>query len=122
MMKLKQLLKNGKYEEAYKLIISTETEEIKLVLKMLIKYIVYSLIMSKQYAENLYDCEDAMASGFNWCPPIAMLQLLRNINTNIKEIIAENISKDIIDKYNINDLIEKVKTNYDYRKYLKATY
>lgn len=115
------LIKDAEYEKAYKFMVNNNSKEIDLVLDLLINYIVYSLIMSKKYANNIQDCDDAMTSGFNWCPPIAMKKLICQI-VDINKLIDKFVEKDVIEKYHVYDIVENSKTKYDYRKYLKATY
>ena len=114
-------IKIGKYEEAYKTLTDDNSEEMNLVTELLTKYIVYSLIISSKYAKKLNDCDNAMSSGFNWCPPIAMKELFKK-NGTIKEQIDKYIDKKIIEEYKVYDLIEKSETKYDCKKYLKAIY
>ncbi len=115
------LIKLAKYEQAYKILIENTDEDLQLVVKLLTTYIVYSLIMSSKYAESLNDCDKAMEFGFNWCPPIAMKELIKEVGA-INKIVNKYIDSKIIEKYNVYDLIQKSNTIYDYRKFLKATY
>ena len=114
-----KLINLAEYEKAYKILATDNSQEIQLVTKLLVNYIVYSLIISNLYAQNLNDCDDAMASGFNWCPPIALKEIFEKV-VDIKELIKKYVKKEIIEHYKVFDLADKAKTKYDYRKYLKA--
>ena len=55
-----------------------------------------------------------MASGFNWLPPLSLIEVLGGNNEVIKlskEYLGENIEE------LVNDL---PKSKYDYRKFIKA--
>lgn len=117
--KVIELIKIADYKEAYKILIDGNTRETDLVVKLLINYIVYSLIISNICSENINDCDKAMAEGFNWCPPIALKKLIREV-TDLRILVDKFVKKDIIEKYKVYDLLKKSSTTYDYRRYLKA--
>lgn len=106
--------KNGKYIEGFNYIKNDKSLENKICLIFLLKYIIYSIKISKDYGQNITDCDVAMATGFNWIPPIALIKVLGGK----KEVL--NLCKKYIneDYENIFDNIKE--STYDYRKYIKA--
>ena len=60
-----------------------------------------------------------MATGFNWCPPLAMYKALSTV-ANVHELIRERIPQ-ICSVVDVDRLIEDVKpSKYDYRIYFKS--
>lgn len=110
---------SGKYVNAYKVLFESNSEEMKLVSEYLVKYIYYSLIASLKISTNIKDCDIAMANGFNWCPPIALKELIEQV-TKFDDLLDKYIEKDIIQKYDLHNLISALKSEYDYRKYIKV--
>lgn len=112
--KVIEKFKIGEYEEGLESILSDKSVEAGICSRFLIDYVLYSLSTSKNIAENISDCDIAMAEGFNWIPPTALL-----------EFIGEDRFKKIAKKYYNTKFIEEVivknlKSNYQYEKFLKA--
>ena len=60
-----------------------------------------------------------MATGFNWCPPLAMYQALSAV-ADVPELIRERIPE-IYDSVDIDSLLANVRpSKYDYRVYFKS--
>lgn len=121
-----EMIKNisiGNYKLAILILLNDESHEAKLCKIMLLKYIIYSLKISYEVTNNISSCDDAMATGFSWIPPISLINLLGGIS------VVKELSKKYLDnRFNaiINDkkLLEKLPdiSQYDYRPYLKAKY
>lgn len=116
-------IKVGDYEKAISLLVDDESQEAILCKKMLLKYIIYSLKISNEVSNNIESCDDAMATGFSWLPPIAMIDLFGGLNH------VHDLSKKYLDERYINIIMDKEITDklpehskYDYRSYLKARY
>lgn len=119
-IQINELIKEGEYIKAYQKLFKCDTEEKKIVTKTLIQYIVYAIYIGKNTAEKIEDCDDAMATGFGWCPPIALKELIDEVN-DFKKLCDNYIGKNIMDKYQLYETIEQLpKSKYDYRKYIKA--
>lgn len=118
--KIKKEIAKGNYIEAYKELFDDSTEEKNIVAKVLTEYIVYSIYISNLTAEKIDSCDDAMASGFGWCPPIALKELIEKV-CDFEKICTKYIGDTIMNKYNLYQLIKDLpKSKYDYRKYIKA--
>lgn len=116
-------IKVGDYEKAISLLVDDESQEAILCKKMLLKYMIYSLKISNEVSNNIESCDDAMATGFSWLPPIAMIDLFGGLNH------VQDLSKKYLDERYINIIMDKEITDklpehskYDYRSYLKARY
>ena len=116
-----KLIRIGKYEDAYKLLLNDDSKEALICKKLLLEYIVYSLKISKEVTGNISACDDAMATGFAWLPPVAFIELLGGTNS-LTESVNKYLDKVYIDILNV--LIDEIpaKSKYDYRPYLKGRY
>lgn len=118
-----KLFKNGQYEKGINLLIDDESQEATLCKKMLLSYIVYSLKISSEVSTDIASCDDAMATGFSWIPPIALIELLGG-----KEKTKYLINKYLDARYqhiiNDKDFYKCIPehSKYDFRPFLKAKY
>lgn len=108
--------KIGDYEKGINVIFTDTSKEAQICKEMLINYIIYAITTAKEVACDIQDCDIAMAEGFNWIPPYALLQIIG------KDSFKENALK--IYKQNEKDIYEilrhNVKSKYKYQKFLKA--
>ena len=104
--------------QAYNILLNGNTREQKIISEILTKYVVYSIYISSITAKNIEDCDDAMATGFGWCPPFALKNLMDEAY-GFEKLCDKYIDKNILKKYNIKELIN-IKSKYDYKKYIKA--
>lgn len=111
-----EYLKIGEYDKAISEIMENKSEEAEICRKMLIDYIIYAYITTKEVGYNILDCDLAMAEGFNWIPPFALYNLIG------KERFSENALKYFPKcKKEICELIkEDIKSKYSYEKFMKA--
>ena len=117
--KMKRLLSEGDYEDAFKQLVSNHSQEAELCLGFLLKYIVYSLYCAQEVAFTPEAADDVMATGFNWCPPIAMFDALSSV-ADVKELVKDRLP-DIAEQVDIEALFSKIGTSkYDYRSYFKS--
>ena len=60
-----------------------------------------------------------MATGFNWCPPLAMYQALSTV-ADVSVLIKERLPE-ISQKVDVDRLLADIKpSKYDYRIYFKS--
>jgi 3-hydroxyacyl-CoA dehydrogenase len=90
---MNQHLSNGDYELAFKCLKNNQSLEAQICKEFLKKYVDYSIFVGKEVCDDMYCADDAMATGFNWCPPLALSNVLFNTN---------------------------YETNYDFRSFFKA--
>lgn len=61
-----------------------------------------------------------MVTGFNWCPPLAMIEALGGIE-NFSGLCNERIPKTWLEPEAQDDLLKRVeKSKYDFRRFIKA--
>ncbi len=111
----------GKYKEAINILLSDSSNESTICRQMIYKYIIYSLYVSNVVTDDIYSCDDAMATGFGWLPPIGYIELLGG-----KDKFYELVKKEMDDKWikvlDNERLLDKLnkKSKYDYRKFIKS--
>ena len=117
--KMKKYIKEGDYEKAFERLINNRSQEAEICLSFLLKYIVYSLYATEEVGYTIEAADDVMATGFNWCPPLAMYQALSTV-ANVPSLIRERLPE-ICKKVDIDRLLADVKASkYDYRLYFKS--
>lgn len=106
--------KVGNYLEGYDLIKDDPSLESDICITFLLKYIVYSIEITQNICDDLHYCDNAMADGFNWLPPLATIDVLGG-----KEEVIRLCKKYL--KKDCSELINKApKSKYDYRRFIKA--
>lgn len=118
--KMKALFKDGNYDEAFKVLISDDSQEAQLCLGFLLRYIVYSLYIAENVGFELPVADDVMATGFTWCPPFAMMEAFARV-CNLGQLMKEKLAPEVIGAIDIDAILAKnIKSKYDYRTYFKA--
>lgn len=106
--------KKAEYKEGFEIIKNDSSIESRICMTFLLKYIIYSIQISKSISENLNDCDNAMASGFNWLPPLALVDVLGG-NMEVNELCKKYLNEDYY------ELLKDIpKSKFDYRKFIKA--
>jgi 3-hydroxyacyl-CoA dehydrogenase len=99
--------------------VSNHSQEAEICLSFLLKYIVYSLYATEKVGYTVEAADDVMATGFNWCPPMAMYQALSSV-TYVSALIKERLPE-ICAKVDVDHLLADIKpSKYDYRIYFKS--
>jgi len=107
----------GCYENAFISLVKNNSTEASICLNFLIKYVIYSLFASKEVGFSIYSCDDVMATGFNWIPPLSVIDAFGGLLTFKKIIEDQRLDLNI----NIEELLKDVpESKYDYRPFLKA--
>lgn len=113
-------LRIGDYESAIQTLVTNQSTEAKLCCEFLVKYIVYSLSMAQELGCGNRAVDAAMAAGFHWCPPLALMEAFNSV-VDFRKLCEERLEADIfrmiIEKKLFNNL---EKSRYDYRKFLLA--
>lgn len=118
--KMKANIKEGMYEDALKVLVKNHSQEAQLCLEMLLNYILYALVTVHDVSYDIHFADDAMAAGFNWCPPIAMADALSKV-ADINRLFEENIDKDILKITDTQRLLYTAGiSKYDFRPYFKS--
>lgn len=117
--KMKKHFFSGNYQMAYDRLVYNHSLEAEICLSFLLKYIVYSLYTAEEVGFSADAADDVMATGFNWCPPLAMYQAL-SLVTDVPALIRERVP-DICQKIDVDHLLANVKpSKYDFRPYFKS--
>lgn len=117
--KMKRRIAEGDYVKAFDRLVNNHSQEAEICLSFLLKYIVYSLYATEEVGYDITAADDVMATGFNWCPPLAMYQALSTV-ADVPTLIKERLPE-ICSKVDIERLLADVKpSKYDYRIYFKS--
>ena len=116
---MKKRISNGDYTKALEGLVNNHSQEAEICLAFLLKYIVYSLYATEEVGYTIRAADDVMATGFNWCPPLAMYQALDTVS-DVQALIKERLPE-ICNKVDVEGLFADIKqSRYDYRIYFKS--
>lgn len=108
--------KKANYKEGFNCIKNSDSDEAEICMTFLLRYILYSIEQSKNSCNDINDCDIAMAKGFNWIPPIALIDVLGG-----KEEVISLCNKYLGESEEYQKLLNAVnKSKYRYEKYIKA--
>lgn len=117
--RMKKYIAEGDYQKAFDRLVNNQSLEAEICRHFLLNYIVYSLYATKEVGYTIEAADDVMATGFKWCPPLAMFHALSTV-TNVPDLIRATLP-DVCEKIDIDGLLEEVKpSKYDYRLYFKS--
>lgn len=118
-VKMKKSIQEGDYQKAFERLVNNYSQEAQICLSFLLKYIIYSLYATEEVGYSITAADDVMATGFNWCPPLAMYQALSTI-ADVPALINERLPE-ICQKIDVGHYLADVKpSKYDYRIYFKS--
>jgi 3-hydroxyacyl-CoA dehydrogenase len=118
--KMNNFLQAGDYTKAFNILLNDKSLEADICLQFLIRYVIYSLMTTETIGENIHSADHVMATGFNWIPPLALIDAFGGRDT-FKHLINKRMPIDYIKSINIDDLFNNVKpSDYDYRPFFKA--
>lgn len=113
-------LKNGNYSKAFKILKFDEAKETKLCLEFLLKYVIYSLFVNQAIGEDINSADVVMATGFNWAPPLAIIDALGG-EKEFLEVANNNLDKKYLNNVDLTNLVKGISRSlYDYRPFFKA--
>ena len=117
--KMKKRIAEGDYLKAFDLLVNNHSQEAEICISFLLKYIVYSLYATEEVGYDITSADDVMATGFNWCPPLAMYKALSSV-ADVHKLIKERLPE-ISSKVDVDRLLSDIKpSKYDYRLYFKS--
>lgn len=118
---MKASIREGNYAKALEILVNNRSREADICLHFLLNYIIYSLVTAENVAYKIHAADIAMATGFNWCPPLAMMEAFSMV-ADMKTLMRERLSEDILTKVDIDALLcAREKSKFDYRPYFKST-
>ena len=117
--RMNAFLSEGEYQKCFEELVGNRSMEAELCLSFLLKYIVYSLYVANEVGDDISAADDVMATGFNWCPPLAMYHALSTV-TNVSALIEERLPE-LSGLGFVDELLASIKkSKYDYRMYFKS--
>ena len=117
--KMKKYISEGDYQKAFDRLVNNQSLEAEICRYFLLNYIIYSLYATKEVGYTIEAADDVMATGFKWCPPLAMFHAFNTV-TDVPALIRETLPN-VCDKVNLDGLLEEVKpSKYDYRLYFRS--
>lgn len=113
-------LKVGNYTRAFEKLTNNHSIEANICIQFLVKYVIYGLVTTKSIGENIHSADNVMATGFNWVPPLAVIDAFGGVNI-FKKIAIERLANEFLFKIDIDEILKNVpKSNFDYRPFFKA--
>lgn len=117
--KMKKHFHSGNYQLSFERLVQNHSQEAEICLSFLLKYIIYSLYAAEEVGYSIEAADDVMATGFNWCPPLAMYQAL-SLATDVPFLIKERLPE-ICKKIDVDHYLSDIKpSKYDFRPYFKS--
>lgn len=111
---------NGDYDTGFRVLKNNRSAEAELCLKELLRYVLYALNTAAEVGYDIHSADDVMAAGFNWCPPVALMEALGG-KEEVKVLCRERLGDDWMSFEHQAELIDKAeKSKYDYRRFFKA--
>lgn len=118
--KMVRELKEGNYNNAIKALIKNNSMEAEICCQLLLNYILYSLYTTNDIGESIHSADDVMATGFNWCPPLALFQAFSEV-CDFEILCRERLDESVLDSINLKNLLGLIETSkYDYRRFIRA--
>lgn len=113
-------LAEGSYEEAMSILVDNTSKEGEICKSFLVKYVLYSLYINNEVGHSVFDADDAMATGFSWIPPLALIEAFGG-REKFQNLALNILSDKELREYDMEDLLSNCpQSRYDFRKYLKA--
>lgn len=115
------LLREGDYDAAMGILAAGECEEAKIARDFLVRYVVYSLYVSGKVCVDISGCDDAMATGFGWVPPLAVIDAFGGKKAFAWIAAKADMGNIGLGEDEISELIAAAPASkYDYRRYIRA--
>lgn len=114
-------LRRGNYDKALKVLADNHSNEAQICLTYLLHHIVYGIYVSNDICGSCKAADDVMAMGFNWIPPIALIDAFGG-KSQVLNLIRERNAKGRFEMNEIEELFCKIPdhSTYDFRRFLKA--
>lgn len=117
--KMKKHFYTGNYQLSFDRLVNNTSQEAEICLSFLLKYMVYSFYAAEEVGYSIEAADDVMATGYNWCPPLAMYQAL-SLTTDVATLIKKRLP-DVYYAIDTDYYLSKVKpSKYDFRPFFKS--
>ncbi|MGN0493105.1 MAG: 3-hydroxyacyl-CoA dehydrogenase family protein [Acutalibacteraceae bacterium] len=117
---MKKNIRVGNYIKALEILVGNQSQEAEICMHFLLSYIVYSLYSADKIGYGVEAADDVMATGFNWCPPLALIEGIASV-TDVKALVDERLDRKLLEQIDLDRIWSEVKpSKYDYRLYFKS--
>ncbi len=117
---MKARLRVGDYEGAFEQLLSDDSREANICVESLIKYAIYGVAMGKAIGEDVNSADAVMATGFNWVPPLALIDAFGGVDI-FREIALERLPKGFFEMVDVEGILSDIPSSrYDFRPFFKA--
>lgn len=118
---VKNEIKEGRYKEAISMLMNSNTKEARIIQYFFAEYIHVSFSLIGSVAKNKEDVDKAMAYGFNWLPPSALIGLIGGKLNAINLLNKFNLSTPReLSKYKNRATFYTLQNILDHRSLLRA--
>lgn len=119
--KMAEHIKNGEYKKAMSVLTNNHSTEAKICLAFLLKYVLYSISTAKLVGHDINSADHVMATGFNWAPPLSIIDALGGKYVFVK-LVKERLDPAFVEKVKLDELLDGIPTSslYDFRRYFKG--
>lgn len=119
-MEMCDLLYEGDYREAFDLLETNRSAEAQICMAGLLKYAIYSYVIADEISDGISSADDVMATGFNWCPPSAIVDALGG-GERFAALCKERLDQSWCGAVDLDAIAANhVTSAYDFRRYVKA--
>jgi len=117
--RMNALIRDGRYDDAYRVLLHEQSDDGALCVEFLLKYVLYALYCVDDLGNTADDGDVAMAEGFNWCPPQAMLGLLGG-KDDLAALVKERLP-DVAGQVDLERLTAAAGVcRLDFRRYIRV--
>ncbi|MCL2488291.1 MAG: 3-hydroxyacyl-CoA dehydrogenase family protein, partial [Oscillospiraceae bacterium] len=117
---MKEALRNGQYRRAFSALTGDSSPEAELCAASLLHYILYARQATAEVGLDEQAGDHVMATGFNWCPPLAMIEAFGGPEAAWK-LAEQRLPPALLRQTGADRLIGGAPPSaYDYRRYFRA--
>lgn len=117
---MQRYLKESNYKEAFTCLLDDKSQEARICIQFIIKYVIYSLVTTKLIGEDMTSADHVMAEGFNWVPPLAVIDAFGGV-TKFKHIVLNKMPTDYLTLIDVEEIFNNIPvSSYDYRPFFMA--
>lgn len=113
-------LKVGDYASAFAGLTDNHSIEADICLQFLIKYVIYGIVTTKSIGEDIHSADTVLAAGFNWVPPLAVIDAFGGKDA-FRKLAHERLPAKLLSVIDIDGILRgTTQSLYDYRPFFKA--
>ncbi|MGN1031422.1 MAG: 3-hydroxyacyl-CoA dehydrogenase family protein [Butyricicoccaceae bacterium] len=112
---------SGNYKEAFDSLINNHSIEAEICVSFLIKYVLYGITVAKLASDDVRAADDAMATGFGWVPPLAVIDAFGG-KEEFAALARDRMSSEFLAGVKLDETLADIpeSSEYDYRSYFKG--